>query len=319
MRLLAAIDEGRHNLDGLKKRVGSEVLPSTRTLRRYLTILADAGFPWYYDRQAGVYRFESGHSLRKLELSGSEMLGLTALRGIANSLGGNIGASIDGVTQKLAGVADRRSVAASEKPAVLLQFADIQLDASRSAIFELVQRAQRDRQSIRFDYLDKRARPSERHVDPYGFVVSNGRVYVIAHDRGRGAIRVFAIDRVAKPRFASQRYVIPPEFEIEEFAARSVSGTMHADVATRVTVRFAPVVAAAARADRVVREREIVERPDGSVDITYVVADPAEIVRWSLRWGAEAEIVAPPTVRDQVRTIVLALANRYAATNTEGP
>src|SRR5271170_7194159 len=94
LRLLAAIDEGRYGFEELKVRLDEESPPSTRTLRRYLATLAESGFPWLYDRATGTYRFESGYSLRRLELSGNELFGLLALRGIAASLGGNIGASI---------------------------------------------------------------------------------------------------------------------------------------------------------------------------------------------------------------------------------
>ncbi|MBD5633266.1 MAG: hypothetical protein IAI49_02205, partial [Candidatus Eremiobacteraeota bacterium] len=73
LRLLAAIDEGRHTFEGLKTRLDPEQPPSTRSLRRYLATLAEAGFPWYYDRDTGTYVFERGYSLRRLELSGNEV------------------------------------------------------------------------------------------------------------------------------------------------------------------------------------------------------------------------------------------------------
>ncbi|MBD5604429.1 MAG: hypothetical protein IAI48_04995 [Candidatus Eremiobacteraeota bacterium] len=99
LRLLAAIDEGRHTLESLKTRLDPEQPPSTRSVRRYLATLADAGFPWRYDREAGTYVFENGYSLRRVELSGNELFGLLALKGIATSLGGNIGASMDEMTE----------------------------------------------------------------------------------------------------------------------------------------------------------------------------------------------------------------------------
>ena len=48
VRLLSAIDEGRHSFECLKDRIAEGAKrPSTRSLRRYLAVLADAGFPWY--------------------------------------------------------------------------------------------------------------------------------------------------------------------------------------------------------------------------------------------------------------------------------
>ncbi len=311
LRLLTAIDEGKHSLEALKARLDPESPPSTRSIRRYLATLAEAGFPWYYDRDSGTYRFDDGYSLRRLELSGNELFGLLALKGIATSLGGNIGASMGEVTEKLTRVAGGAASQAATKTSVRVHLADPQLDPERSKYFELLQKAQRDRQSVRFAYVDKAGTPSERHVDVYGFVVSGGRVYVVAHDRGRGARRVFALDNIAGVRIAPQRFSLPDDFDIEAFAAASVSGIMSSGDLTRVTVRYYAVVAGAARADRVVRDRTIRELPDGAIEIDYAVADPSEFVRWSMKWGAEAEIVAPREVRAAAASLAHEIAARY--------
>jgi predicted DNA-binding transcriptional regulator YafY len=314
VRLISALDEGRFDFEGLKRRIGGERLPSTRTLRRYLAILAEAGFPWYYDRESRTYRFEESFSLRRLDLSGGELQGLETLRGIATSLGGSIGASIDRVTEKLARVSERPTAAARTSPAVVMRVSDAALDPERSATFELIQRAQRERQSLRFAYVDKSGKRSRRHADPYGFVISQGRVYTIAFDRARGAKRVFALDGIEQAQIAPQRFVLPPDFDVAAFASSSISGVMSAEQPTSVTVRFAPVIAGAAKADRVVRDRTIVECEDHSVEITYAVADVREFVRWTLRWGAEAEIIGPPEARAEARAIIARLTDRYAKT-----
>jgi predicted DNA-binding transcriptional regulator YafY len=311
LRLLAAIDEGRFGFEALKAQIDEERPPSTRTLRRYLAEVAAAGFPWSFDRAAGVYRFEYGYSLRKLRLSSDELFGLLALKGIATSLGGNIGASIGGVTDRLAKVADRASVGAASTPAVLVQIADPHLDSEHGETFRTLQRAQLDRQSVRFAYVDKRGTRSKRHVDLYGFVVSGGRVYAVAHDRGRGAKRVFALDGISDARIAPQRFTMPADFDIQAFAARSVSGIMHGDESILVTVAYSAVVARAAIPDRVVRERAVEERPDGSVVIVYTVADAGEFVRWAMKWGAEAEILAPANVRALAGKMAAEILERY--------
>ena len=55
VRLLNAIDDGNHSFESLKDRVaeGSK-RPSTRSLRRYLAILSEAGFPLHFDRGSNV-------------------------------------------------------------------------------------------------------------------------------------------------------------------------------------------------------------------------------------------------------------------------
>jgi proteasome accessory factor B len=78
-----------------------------------------------------------------------------------------------------------------------------------------------------------------------------------------------------------------------------------------VTVRFAPVVARAAQAARVVRDRRVDRRDDGSADISYRVADVPELIRWVLSWGAQAEILGPPAVRAEALQLIEELRSRY--------
>lgn len=311
LRLLAAIDEGRHSFASLRTRLDPDNPPSTRSLRRYLALLAEAGFPWHYDHDTGTYIFDAGYSLRRMDLSGNELFGLLALRGIATSLGGIIGESMDDVAEKLSRVAGGPGTKAESKPTMRVHMADPHLDGERSAVFELLQKALRDKQSVRFGYVDKTGKTSQRHVDIYGFVVSGGRVYAVAFDRDRSARRVFALDNVSEARIAPQRYSLPDDFDIEAFAASSVSGIMHSDETSTVSVRFSPVIARAARADRVVKERTIRDLPDGFVEIDYEISDPGEFVRWALKWGAEAEILGPPDVRSAAARLAREIAARY--------
>jgi predicted DNA-binding transcriptional regulator YafY len=48
------------------------------------------------------------------------------------------------------------------------------------------------------------------------------------------------------------------------------------------------------------------------VEIVYAVADVMEIVRWSLGWGGEAEVLAPEDARRAAREMVSHIAERYA-------
>ena len=104
VRLLNAIDEGRHSFEHLKDRIAEgNKRPSTRSLRRYLAVLAEAGFPWHFERTSNSYRFAGGYSLKRLNLSGPELFGLVALKSFGASIGGNIGASIREITEKMVG------------------------------------------------------------------------------------------------------------------------------------------------------------------------------------------------------------------------
>ncbi|MHB8146395.1 MAG: helix-turn-helix transcriptional regulator [Vulcanimicrobiaceae bacterium] len=314
VRLLNAIDEGRHSFESLKERISEGgKLPSTRSLRRYLAVLADAGFPWFFDRTANAYRFADGYSLKRLDLSSGELFGLVALRSFSASLGGTIGASIDEITEKLVGTAGRGARARVEAPSpVAFRLSEIRLDEQGERAFALLSAAERVSRSVQFAYEDKEGNRTSRTVDPYGFILSSGRVYCVAHDHNRRERRTFAVDNIHDPNVLAKTFAKPRDFNIEEFAAESISGVLHGGQATHVRVRFDARVAKAAIAARVLAGREIDRQSDGSVEISYRVADTDELVRWVLGWGAQAEVLAPDDVRARAAALVDEMAARYA-------
>jgi predicted DNA-binding transcriptional regulator YafY len=172
--------------------------------------------------------------------------------------------------------------------------------------------AEVSRRRVAFKYVDKRGARSERSVDPYGFIVSSGRVYLVGYDHGRSDMRVFAVDNVSAPKILPTRFEKPADFDLNAFGAYSLSGVHHATQPTEVTIRFSPIVSKAARRARVAPQRSVVEREDGSIDVVYAVADPLEIVRWSLGWGGEAEVIAPAEARTAAREMVERIAGHYS-------
>ncbi|MGH7714438.1 MAG: helix-turn-helix transcriptional regulator, partial [Vulcanimicrobiaceae bacterium] len=160
-------------------------------------------------------------------------------------------------------------------------------------------------------YIDKRGARSERNVDPYGFIVSNGRVYLVGYDHTRSDMRVFAVDNVTAPKVTPNRFERPVDFDLNAFGEHSLSGVHHSTAPTEVTIRFSSIIAKAARRARVAPQRSFDEQSDGSLAIVYAVADPLEIVRWSLGWGGEAEVVAPDSARNAARDMIEQIARQY--------
>jgi predicted DNA-binding transcriptional regulator YafY len=321
VRLLNAIDQRRHSFEDLKDRIAEGGRrPSTRSLRRYLAVLGNAGFPIYFDRAANVYRFAEGYSLRQLDLSSGELFGLVALRSLGASIGGTIGASIDDVAEKLVGSAGRTARAKVEaRSPVAFNLSEIALDKRGEKAFGLLSSAERSSRSVRFTYRDKEGRSSVRTVDPYGFIINAGRVYCVAFDHTRNDKRTFAVDSVSDPLVLTSTFVRPGDFDIEAYSAASISGVLHNDETLEVSVRFAKRVAKAAAAARVVSDRTITRKRDGSVEIAYRVADVEELVRWVLGWGAQAEVVAPQSVRRRIAELAEEVAGKYAPVKAEAP
>ena len=313
VRLLNAVDQGQHSFESLKDHIGEGGRrPSTRSLRRYIAILTDAGFPLYFDRSANAYRFAEGYSLKRLDLSGGELFGLVALRSLGASIGGSIGASIDDVAEKLIGSAGRGARARVDAASPMaFRLSEIRLDAPGERAFSLLSSAERASRSVRFAYLDKEGKRSVRTADPYGFIVNAGRVYCVAYDHARRDKRTFAVDSISQPVVLAKNFLRPQGFNVEEYASGSISGVLHGGKPTEVRVRFAPRVAKAAMAANVVSDRRVKLTRDGSAEIVYRVANVDELVRWVLGWGAQAEILAPAAARKRIAALSQEIAATY--------
>lgn len=314
VRLLNAIDEGNHAFEGLKERIAeSGKRPSTRSLRRYLAVLAEAGFPWYFERATNSYRFAEGYSLKRLDLNNGELFGLVALRSLGASLGGTIGSSIDDVTEKLIGTAGRKAKARMRNgSSVAFRLSGVHLDEDGERAFALLSEAERNGRSVAFVYCDKEANRTARTVDPYGFIINGGRVYCVAFDHARRDLRTFAADSIAECQVLARTFVKPPDFNLEAYASGSISGLRRSGERLDVVVRFAPRVAKAAEAARILDDQRVAARSeDGGVEIAYAVTDLDELVRWVLGWGTEAQILAPPVARARAATLLCAMSANY--------
>lgn len=317
VRLLNAIDRAQYSFEDLKDRIAeSGKRPSTRSLRRYLAILSDAGFPLYFDRAANIYRFAGGYSLKRLDLDNGELFGLVALRSLGASIGGTIGASINEVAEKLVDSAGRAARASVEaRSPMAFRVSEIRLDERGERAFALLSAAERNSRSARFRYLDKEGKRTTRVADPYGFIVNAGRVYCVAYDHKRKGMRTFAVDSVSNVDVLAKTFSCPPDFNVEAYAAASISGVLHAEQTTEVRVRFAPRVAKAAAAARIVAERSVEAADDGSVEIKYQVSDVDELVRWVLGWGTQAEIISPTPARTRIAELSQEIVSKYGQAN----
>jgi proteasome accessory factor B len=155
-------------------------------------------------------------------------------------------------------------------------------------------------------------KPRAARVRPYLIEPSSTThaLYLIGFDETVEALRTFKIERILDLRLTADRYEPPERGALEEQLANAWD--IIADQApTEVVLRFSAVVAG-----RVAEARwhpsEIREpQPDGSLVWRATVAGTIEIRLWILSWGADVEVVSPPSLRADVAATVRAAAARY--------
>ncbi|MFC4536860.1 helix-turn-helix transcriptional regulator [Sphaerisporangium dianthi] len=166
---------------------------------------------------------------------------------------------------------------------------------TRDPAFPALWEAVRDRRVVRFDY---RAAGSEvmltRTVEPWGVVSRRGRWYVVGHDRERDAPRVFRLSRISgpvTPLGPSGAVVVPGGVDI-----RSMVGHRDSLLPDRTaTVRVRQDTCQWLRQVGSVRSGE-----DGWDIVTVEFADAEWVAGSVVAFGADAEVLDPPDVRDAV-------------------
>lgn len=140
-----------------------------------------------------------------------------------------------------------------------------------------------------------------RVVCPYGVALASGAWYVIGVSDGGEGLRFFRVDRMEGAEELPERFERPTNLSVAELLPEGRA--FGSDDAAVMTVRYSPRVA------RWVAEREGLEpAADGSLTLEHPVADEEWALRHVLQYGADAEIVAPATLRASLLARLEAMA-----------
>jgi predicted DNA-binding transcriptional regulator YafY len=138
----------------------------------------------------------------------------------------------------------------------------------------------------------------EREVDPYRlWYVSNG-IYLIGHDHRSGEMRAFAVERTASARVTNRRFEIPDDFDFEKLT--STAFNLIWGKPEEVKIRFSREQAPYVQERTWHPSQKIEKRPDGRIDLTMRVGNLWEIKRWLIGWGAEAEVLRPTELKNDI-------------------
>jgi predicted DNA-binding transcriptional regulator YafY len=284
------------------------------------TILRDIAFmrdqldlPIEYDTGIQAYRYTHPvTAFPTVHVTEGELMALlVAQRALEQYRGTPFHRSLEIAFEKLTGgLRDRISFSPADELRAV-SFKNIGLGRTDLTIFNALSGAVLRQEEVEFDYRKPgESARSHRRVQPYHLAHRENLWYLIAYDTERAALRTFAVPRITEVTLTKQRFNKPAEFTPESFFADAL-GVLGGRGDHRVVIRFSEQAA-----DRV-REREwhesqaLRDLPDGRVELTLRLGALPEIERWVLGWGAAAEVVGPPELRQRVRTAAAALMRIY--------
>lgn len=162
-----------------------------------------------------------------------------------------------------------------------------------------------------------RGRTTRRDVAPWGLLFQGGHWYLVGHDATREEVRIFRVGRMeeasANPRAPhTPDYQIPAGFNLDAYRGRR-AWELGADdgppLGARVRFDFPASLWAARNGYGELEARE----PGGSSVRLFEVTQVPPFLRWVLSLEGEAEVVGPPELRAEMRSLARRVAALYGA------
>jgi proteasome accessory factor B len=269
-----------------------------RTIYRDLDLLSVSGVPVWQD--AGRFGIERDRYLTTVRLNFNEAMALylaarllarhsdehnphvvTALDKLATALPEPISAYI---ARTAAGV---RARAMNERYIQVLEAITLAWSLQRK---------------VRLWYRSPRSgKVRQRDFAPY-FVEPSGSgyaCYVVGLDDWSGEMRTFKLERLERAQMLDQTYDIPAGFNPDAYLSTSW-GIMHGEGEVEVVIQFSAAVATRVKESIWHPSQEIDDLVGGGCLLTVRVSEPREMAPWIRSWGPEAEVLAPPALRQAI-------------------
>jgi predicted DNA-binding transcriptional regulator YafY len=275
---------------------------TTRTIRRDLQALEEAGFPLYDDKSSddGKTRWRvNGQAFKGLGagLTVSELCALYFSRTLLESLAGTpFRDDVESAFGKLAGVLtphmrqflDQLPRVIAAKPDPMRRRVDD--PRQQQLIARLLEATVHLRQASITYHSASSDRTKTYVVHPYRLAYAQGGLYLLAYVPEYTEVRTFAIERIREASLLEERFT--PIEELPDTAFPHSLG-VHSGPPERVEIEFQQGVADYVRAREWHPSQEIREQPDGGLSMTLNVCLDRALHSWILSFGPFARVVAP--------------------------
>jgi predicted DNA-binding transcriptional regulator YafY len=283
---------------------------TTRTIRRDLQALEEAGFPVYDDksRDDGKTRWIlNGQAFKGLAagLTLSELCALYFSRSLVESLAGTpFKGDVETAFGKLtAALTPHMQRFLDQLPRVLSTKAQPHMAAGgsdRSRIEARALEATLHQRQATITYHSKSSdRTKEYLVHPYRLAYAQGALYLLAYVPEYREVRTFAVERIQDLSLREETFT--PIEELPEEAFPHSLG-VHSGPPERVEIEFQPAVADYVRARLWHPSQRLRETPNGGVGVALDVCLDRALESWILSFGPFARVISPPALAKEIAT-----------------
>jgi predicted DNA-binding transcriptional regulator YafY len=283
---------------------------TTRTIRRDLQALEEAGFPLFDDRSGddGRTRWQiSGQAFKGLSagLTLAELCALYFSRTLLESLSGTpFRDDVERAFEKLAsGLTPHMRRFLDQLPRVLAAKGDPVRTApddqarQRQIVAQALEATLHLRQATLVYYSKSSDRTKSYLVHPYRLAYAQGGLYLLAYVPEYGQVRTFATERIQDISLLEERFT--PIEDLPETAFPHSLG-VHSGPPEPIEIEFQPSVADYVRARQRHPSQRATDVQGGGVRVTLEVCIDRALYGWILSFGPFARVVAPETLAREI-------------------
>jgi len=286
-----------------------------RTVYRDLDALMYAGFPVTSEKRDGkaYYRFLDSFEMGQVPFTPDELLALAFSEDLLKTLEGTV--FHDSI---LAALVKIRASLGPELSGYLERLSDgfrvlpgphKRYEAFRDTIRTLNEGVL-EKHTLEMRYRTGRTgEETNRRIDPYKVWYHGGALYVIGLDHRSTEIRTFSIDRIQAIEGTQEIFVVDESFDFDAYTASSFG--VVADPAVPVRIRFTVEWASYVDEREWHKSQSTQRLPDGRLELEMEVGATRELANWILSFGGGAEVVEPPSLREEVKASLKAGLDNY--------
>jgi predicted DNA-binding transcriptional regulator YafY len=294
---------------------------TTRTIRRDLQALEEAGFPLFDDkvRDDGKTRWlVNGQAFKGLSagLTVSELCALYFSRTLVESLSGTpFRDEVESAFEKLSSaLTPHMRQFLDQLPRVIATKADPARRRDDPRQQRVIARALEATLHLRQANILYHSKSSERTkiylVHPYRLAYAQGGLYLLAYVPEYGEVRTFAVERLQEISLLEERFT--PIEELPDAAFPHSLG-VHSGAPVRVEIEFQPAVADYVRSREWHTSQTLLDEAAGSVRMTLDVCLDRALQSWILSFGPFARVVAPLALVKEIADQFEEARARYAS------
>jgi len=297
---------------------------STKTIRRDLGALMEAGFPLYDERYEGKVYWRLNEEYKGLPLANLSLSEIAALyfskKLVVNLAAPPFSSDIASAFKKIESALPERNVQFLDS---LDSMISVRADAPKDLdqhkhVIRLLLEAIGEEVRIRMRYYSVHSQKRKEYtLHPYRLMHFRGGLYLFAYVEEYKQIRTFAVERIESIDKLHDHFDKPSDFSVESYLESSF-GLVKEDPFD-VEIIFGSSVAEYVRSRIWHPSQQCREIDGGRIHMKLHVGGEFELVSWILSFGQSAKVISPDHLRRRVESELSRALDNYRVEVTVAP